>query len=57
MPKKLLKCPVPRASVRVETSHQENGFHVESAPIASTPAGLSIGTYKSHRSLFMRFRE
>ena len=42
--KKLIKGPVPRASVRVETSHQENGFHVESAPIASTPAGVYKGT-------------
>ena len=34
--KKLIKCPVPRASVLDETSHQENGFQVKSAPIAST---------------------
>ena len=49
--KKLIKCPVPWASVLDETSHQENGFQVESAPIASTPRPATFIWVHNHTAV------
>ena len=49
--KKLIKCPVPWASILDETSHQENGFQVESAPITSTPRPATFIWVHNHTAV------